>query len=111
MPEGMTMEESKERMMQTAEAMKLRVIQAGRDVSNKYKEWKMVAYQHLPDWLKDNDYLHKGHRPPLPSVCTCFKSVFKIHTETGNIWTHLVGQYHSISAKTICPKNGQSLIF
>ncbi|XP_075243087.1 uncharacterized protein LOC142337618 [Convolutriloba macropyga] len=92
LPDGMmTMEESKERMMQTAEAMKLRVIQAGRDVSNKYKEWKVIAFQHLPDWLRDNDFLHKGHRPPIPSVCTCFKSVFKIHTETGNIWTHLIG--------------------
>ena len=22
----------------------------------------------------------------------CFKSIFRIHTETGNIWTHLLGQ-------------------
>ena len=21
----------------------------------------------------------------------CFKSIFRIHTETGNIWTHLLG--------------------
>jgi len=27
----------------------------------------------------------------LPSFRACFKSVFRIHTETGNIWTHLLG--------------------
>lgn len=53
--------------------------------------WKVCHFKHLPKWLQDNDYLHKGHRPPLPSFGACFKSVFRIHTETGNIWTHLLG--------------------
>lgn len=53
--------------------------------------WKVCHFQNLPKWLQDNDYLHKGHRPPLPSFGACFKSVFRIHTETGNIWTHLLG--------------------
>lgn len=35
--------------------------------------------------------MHRNHRPPLPSFRVCFKSVFRIHTETGNIWTHLLG--------------------
>ena len=42
-------------------------------------------------YLQDNDFLKKGHRPPLPSFRECFKSIFRIHTETGNIWTHLLG--------------------
>lgn len=53
--------------------------------------WKVCHFKHLPHWLQDNDFLHKGHRPPLPSFGACFKSVFRIHTETGNIWTHLLG--------------------
>ena len=32
-----------------------------------------------------------GHRPELRSFLSCFKSIFRIHTETGNIWTHLLG--------------------
>lgn len=35
--------------------------------------------------------MHTGHRPPLPSFAACFKSIWSLHTETGNIWTHLVG--------------------
>lgn len=30
-------------------------------------------------------------RPELNSFRECFKSVFRIHSETGNIWTHLIG--------------------
>ncbi|KAF4012119.1 hypothetical protein G4228_003600 [Cervus hanglu yarkandensis] len=53
--------------------------------------WRVIPYDVLPDWLKDNDYLLHGHRPPMPSFCACFRSIFRIHTETGNIWTHLLG--------------------
>ncbi|KYM80866.1 hypothetical protein ALC53_08679 [Atta colombica] len=53
--------------------------------------WKQCHFRNLPRWLQDNDFLHAGHRPPLPSFYACFKSIFRIHTETGNIWTHLLG--------------------
>ncbi|XP_067946249.1 adiponectin receptor protein-like [Watersipora subatra] len=53
--------------------------------------WRLVHHAHLPDWMRDNEYIHHGHRPELRSFLECFKSVFRIHTETGNIWTHLLG--------------------
>uniref|UniRef100_A0A671RF56 Adiponectin receptor protein 1-like n=1 Tax=Sinocyclocheilus anshuiensis TaxID=1608454 RepID=A0A671RF56_9TELE len=52
--------------------------------------WRVIPFQILPEWLKDNDYLLHGHRPPMPSFRACFGSIFRIHTETGNIWTHLL---------------------
>jgi len=55
------------------------------------QSWRCCRYQALPKWLQDNEFIHKGYRPPLPSFSVCFKSVFRMHTETGNIWTHLVG--------------------
>lgn len=55
--------------------------------------WNVVHHHTLPDWLKDNDFLLRGHRTPTNSFIACFKSIFRIHTETGNIWTHLLGQY------------------
>jgi adiponectin receptor len=51
----------------------------------------LVHHHHLPKWLKDNDFLIQGHRPQLHTFYACFKSIFRIHTETGNIWTHLLG--------------------
>ncbi|VDD82459.1 unnamed protein product [Mesocestoides corti] len=53
--------------------------------------WHVVHYTHLPEWLRDNDYLLWGHRPQLATFKQCFRSIFRIHTETGNIWTHLLG--------------------
>merc|ERR1711892_1122020 len=61
------------------------------NVWQKFQSWKVVGYTNLPQFLQDNDFLRKGHRPPLPSLAECFKSIFRIHTETGNIWTHLLG--------------------
>lgn len=57
----------------------------------KLRDWKACHFEKLPCWMRDNDYLHFGHRPELPSFAECFRSIFRIHTETGNIWTHLIG--------------------
>lgn len=57
--------------------------------------WRVIPFHVLPDWLKDNDYLLHGHRPPMPSFRACFGSIFRIHTETGNIWTHLLGEHEN----------------
>lgn len=48
-------------------------------------------FDHLPEWMQDNEFLRKFHRPELSSFKECFKSVFALHTETGNIWTHMLG--------------------
>ena len=69
------------------------VVQA-ENVVHKVKDvaWRVTHHSLLPHWLKDNDFLHNYHRPPLPSFRSCFKSTFRIHTETGNIWTHMLGK-------------------
>ncbi|KAI6214349.1 hypothetical protein M3Y94_00257300 [Aphelenchoides besseyi] len=65
-----------------------RFLRARRIWESKYK---VQDFHLLPSWLQDNEFLHTGHRPPLPSFTSCFQSIFQIHTETGNIWTHLYG--------------------
>ena len=53
--------------------------------------WNVVSFDSLPCWLKDNEYLRHGYRPPMQSFSRCFGSMFRMHTETWNIWTHLFG--------------------
>ncbi|CBY12885.1 unnamed protein product [Oikopleura dioica] len=53
--------------------------------------WHVVKHSDLPLWLQDNDYLINWHRPSVRSFGYCFSSIFRWHTETGNIWTHLIG--------------------
>ena len=54
--------------------------------------WHTLSHHELPAWLKDNEYLHHGHRPELPSFQACLDSCFRLHSETVNIWTHFVGR-------------------
>lgn len=50
-----------------------------------------VDYDEQPEWLQDNQYLKCGHRRPTYSYITCTRSIFQLHNETVNIWTHLIG--------------------
>ena len=62
----------------------------------------MVNYTHLPDWLKDNKFLLSSHRLPIYSFTGCMFSAFRVHTETGNIWTHLIGSLLTITFAIYC---------
>nr|XP_023021565.1 adiponectin receptor protein-like [Leptinotarsa decemlineata] len=81
-----------------AEHVVRKMIQAG---------WSVCHFRNLPAWLQDNDYLVFGHRPPLPSFRACFKSIFRLHTETANIWTHLLGCVAFIGVFGCLRINGQ----
>ncbi|CAF0873846.1 unnamed protein product [Adineta ricciae] len=52
---------------------------------------RYIAHWGLPEWLGDNHFLLQKHRPPANSVRECLISVASIHSETVNIWTHLIG--------------------
>lgn len=53
--------------------------------------WKIVSFSALPEWLRDNEFIRGSYRPPMFSFRGCFKSMFRLHTETWNIWTHFLG--------------------
>ena len=49
-----------------------------------------AAYSHLPKELQDNEYITTGYRGEM-GFLDSVKSLFGLHNETGNIWTHLIG--------------------
>jgi adiponectin receptor len=55
--------------------------------------WELVDFEELPFWMKDNDYLRSSYRPPIPSYKACIGSIFRLHNQTTNIWTHLLGAF------------------
>ncbi|CAF1590843.1 unnamed protein product [Rotaria magnacalcarata] len=65
-------------------------VEQAREVGKRVVQY-VVDHSHLPHWLVDNEFLISGHRPPMPSFKECFASIFRLHTETVNIWTHLLG--------------------
>ncbi|XP_037493449.1 heptahelical transmembrane protein 4 isoform X2 [Jatropha curcas] len=71
----------------------------GNEVSSKEGKghilWKKVKYQlveyhSLPGYLRDNEFIHGYYRAEWP-LKQVLLSIFKIHNETLNVWTHLIG--------------------
>lgn len=50
----------------------------------------LTDWHNLPGWLRDNEFITNHYRVDW-SAWDSFKSLFKVHNETGNIWTHLIG--------------------
>jgi len=76
--------------------MSRRVAREVREVPSKVvgrvvRHWNHLSFSKLPAWMRDNEFIMFGHRPELNSFKECFASILGVHTETGNIWTHLIG--------------------
>lgn len=53
-------------------------------------EYRLLEYHALPDYLKDNEYILSHYRADL-TFSQALNSLFRMHNETVNIWTHLIG--------------------
>lgn len=51
---------------------------------------KLLAFPALPESLRDNEYITKYYRVNYNRKQT-IRSLFGLHNETGNIWTHFLG--------------------
>ena len=63
-------------------------------INSKYEGKKGIilgTYNDLPDYYKDNEYIRKGYLLYCDSIIKAFKSLFYLHNESINIWSHLFG--------------------
>lgn len=56
----------------------------------KHHRWELRTYCEIPSWLRNNHHIHTGYRCQI-SLPDCWLSLFSLHNETVNIWTHLLG--------------------
>lgn len=63
-----------------------------RNKASKPSKTTLTHYNNLPAWLRDNEYIVHGYRVDW-SVWDSIKSIWRVHNETGNIWTHLIGAH------------------
>ncbi|CAM8946876.1 unnamed protein product [Rhodiola kirilowii] len=61
----------------------------GKRLWNKVK-YQLVEYHALPWYLRDNEFIIGHYRSEWP-LKQIFISIFTIHNETLNVWTHLIG--------------------
>lgn len=50
----------------------------------------LYYYYELDEWQKDNHFIISGYLKETKSFKNCFKSLFFLHNETFNIYTHLI---------------------
>lgn len=62
---------------------------------------KLLSYNELPEWYKDNEFIHTGYRPISFSTQACFASWLYLHNETVNIYSHLLPGIFSIIAEGV----------
>ncbi|RDX63310.1 Heptahelical transmembrane protein 4, partial [Mucuna pruriens] len=53
-------------------------------------KYQLVEYNSLPAYLRDNEFILGYYRAEWP-LKQIFLSIFSIHNETLNVWTHLIG--------------------
>ncbi|PRP87725.1 adiponectin receptor protein 2 [Planoprotostelium fungivorum] len=51
----------------------------------------LLDYKEVPGWLQFNEFIRSGYRRPGLRYSDICRSLFQIHNETGNCWTHLLG--------------------
>ncbi|KAM7516979.1 hypothetical protein LguiA_006562 [Lonicera macranthoides] len=59
-------------------------------------KYQLVEYHSLPGYLRDNEYILGHYRSEWP-LKQVFLSIFYIHNETLNVWTHLIGFFIFLS--------------
>ncbi|XP_020575541.1 heptahelical transmembrane protein 4-like [Phalaenopsis equestris] len=71
-------------------------------------KFELVDYDSLPEFLKHNEFILNHYRSEWPLKQTLL-SIFSIHNETLNIWTHLIGFFIflvlAFHASTLFPVN------
>ena len=51
----------------------------------------LLTFEDLPEWMQGDPYIRGGYRKQLNSLTECFESLFYLHNESVNIWSHLLG--------------------
>ena len=79
----------------------------------------LVEYKDLPTWMKDNDFILTGYRKATHSYRISLSTISRLHNETVNIWTHLLGallfafslhRHLTISYPTLSTSPGQDTL-
>ncbi|KAF6524746.1 hypothetical protein HZS61_010541 [Fusarium oxysporum f. sp. conglutinans] len=65
-------------------------INTGKVIENK-AEKALLLWDDLPAWRRDNAFIHSGYCRIRPSYLHSLRSLFNLHNESVNIWSHLLG--------------------
>ncbi|PHH72407.1 hypothetical protein CDD83_4948 [Cordyceps sp. RAO-2017] len=58
----------------------------------------LLLWDDLPAWRRDNAFIRSGYRPIRASYRHALRSLFYLHNESVNIWSHLLGALLALAA-------------
>lgn len=67
------------------------LIDAAKKIESKVENSLLLLWDELPEWRRDNAFILSGYRQSQNSYAHSFRSLFYMHNESVNIWSHLLG--------------------
>ncbi|RKK13906.1 hypothetical protein BFJ66_g3605 [Fusarium oxysporum f. sp. cepae] len=67
------------------------LINAAKNFESKFEQSLLILWDDLPAWRRDNAFILSGYRQSHGSYAHSFRSLFYLHNESVNIWSHLLG--------------------
>ncbi len=62
-----------------------------KEFNNNDSEPQVGKFHEAPHFLRDNEFIHSGYRINFDSYWKIFKSLFVLHNEFVNVWSHILG--------------------
>src|SRR5699024_10338043 len=62
---------------------------------------RLLHWDDLPHWQRDNHHIHTGYRPASFSYLVSFQSLTYLHNETVNIYSHLLPAMLAVPAAVV----------
>lgn len=73
------------------------IVQTATDIEHRLE---LLLFNQLEPWRRDNPSILRGYRPTSYSFRASFRSLFYLHNESVNIWSHLLGAFFSVILAT-----------
>ncbi|KAH7310510.1 putative hemolysin-III channel protein Izh2 [Stachybotrys elegans] len=67
------------------------LISTAKEMEHAIEDTLLMLWDELPSWRRDNAFIKSGYRQSRGSYMHSLRSLFYIHNESVNIWSHLVG--------------------
>ncbi|UNI23925.1 hypothetical protein JDV02_009715 [Purpureocillium takamizusanense] len=78
------------------------LVHAVKALEHKAEHTLLQLWDDLPAWRRDNAFIRSGYRPIRGSYAHSLRSLFYLHNESVNIWTHLLGAIVAIALSLWC---------
>lgn len=83
----------------------LRMVPSRKKLAPRAHNRATYGIQDVPEFLRDNEYITTGFRPPMTRLWDVVCTLWTVHNETSNIWSHLIAAAAAaLGAKMFAPR-------